>query len=396
VTGSDGGRSDPTGGLVCHVTGRAGRFSEIWIDGQVEGVERYRSTLWSLRQPEDPYYWRSRPRPLDRTDLVVRLANRLSRTRPVELGGSVVPDLARVLVARSRSVRAADVSLFHAHFGYLAYLWSGVSERTGIPLVASFYGVDASAERFQAPPWSGRYRTLFSLARRILVEGPHMARRLAGLGCPEEKIEVVRLPFAPPAIGPEDVRNREFAVVLGGRFVRKKGFDIALRAFATAFPRGREQLVFAGQGPEEHPLRRLAEELRIAERVSFRGPLPVGEFAALLQRSHVTLFPSVTAPNGDSEGGAPLTIPLAQALGVPIIVSDHDDLPWAAAPGTPVVRSGDAEELAAALADLYRASLARTPELTARLEAARRFVEEVHDPRRLAREREAVYDRALA
>jgi colanic acid/amylovoran biosynthesis glycosyltransferase len=385
------------GGLVCHVAGRAGKFSEIWIDAQVEGGRRYRSTLWSLREPESGSYWRSQPTSLARTDLLIRTAIRLTRGRPVELGASVIPDLARSLVARAPSVRARDISLFHAHFGYVAYLWSGVAERTGVPLVASFYGVDASAQRFQAPPWLRRYGRLFSIARGILVEGPNMARRLAALGCPEEKIHVVRLPFAPPAIALErGSHEREFAVGLGGRFVKKKGFDIALRAFAAAFPDGPERLVLAGGGTEEETLRALARDLRIAERVLFRSPLPVAEFAALLTRCHVTMFPSLTAPNGDSEGGAPLTIPLAQSLGVPVIVSDHDDLPWAAAPGTPVVRSADVEQLAAALADVYRASVEQRPELLAQLDAARRFVEEAHDPARLTRDREAVYDLACA
>ena len=91
-----------------------------------------------------------------------------------------------------------------------------------------------------------------------------------------------------------------------------------------------------------------------------------------------------------------MAIPLAQALGVAVVVSDHDDLPWAAAPGTPVVRSADVEQLAAALGDVYRASVEQRPELLEQLDAARRFVENAHDPARLTREREAVYDLACA
>lgn len=396
VTGPPGEESDPAGALVCHVTGRAGKFSEVWIDAQVEAVDRYRSSLLSIREPAQTYYWQSKPVALARSGALIRGINRLSK-RPVEVGTAIIPDLARSVLARAESTRGRDIAVFHAHFGYVGYLWTGVAKKARIPLITSFYGVDAAAQRFSTPAWRRRYGQLFSVTRGVLVEGPNMARRLASLGCPEEKIHIVRLPFAPPTLKLQsDDLEREFAVGLGGRFVQKKGFDVALRAFAAAFPDGPERLVFAGGGPEGDSLRALARELGIADRVLFHLPLPLGDFAALLKRCHITLFPSLTASNGDAEGGAPMSIPLAQALGVPIIVSDHDDLPWAAAPGTPTVRSGDAEELAAVLAEVYRASVERTPELLEHLAAARAFVEEAHNPTRLTSEREAVYDLALS
>lgn len=376
---------------VCHVVGRAGIFSEVWLDAQVCGSDRYASSLLSIRPPLEPYLWRSRPDVLSRERVSVRLLDRLPQ--PVEVGRAVAPDVARALLTLGGHPSGDRPTVYHCHFGYVAYVWTGAAARADVPLVTSFYGVDAAARRFRSGRWKGRYRRLFAVSGAVLVEGPHMATRLGALGCPPEKIHVVRLPFAPPgALLDGDVSRQEYAACFGGRFVAKKGLDIALRAFTVAFRSGPERMLLVGAGPEEARLRGLAAELGIAERVVFRPPAPIEELAALMRGAHVALFPSVTAPDGDGEGGAPLVIPLAQSLGVPTIVSDHDDLPWAAAPGTPVVPSGDVDALAAALADVYRASRNASPELSRQLESARSFVLEAYDAVRLTAERETVYD----
>jgi hypothetical protein len=76
-----------------------------------------------------------------------------------------------------------------------------------------------------------------------------MAARLADLGCPRERLHVVRLPFAPPAVLDYVRRPRvAYAACFGGRFVAKKGVDVALRAFARAFPGGGERMLLVGTG----------------------------------------------------------------------------------------------------------------------------------------------------
>jgi colanic acid/amylovoran biosynthesis glycosyltransferase len=381
---------------VCHVVGRAGGFSEVWLDAQVCMAERHASSLLSIRAPQEPYLWQSHATALPRTSLRLRLFDALPQ--PAEVGRGVVPDLARAVLARA-AAPSGRADLHHAHFGYVAAVWSAAAAHAGVPLVASFYGMDATARRFQRGGWRRRYGRLFRTVAAVLAEGPTMAGRLAALGCPAERIHVVRLPVVPPGVHLDDHPAepvREYAACFGGRFVAKKGLDVALRAFARAFPHGPQRRLLVGAGPQEQALRGLVASLGLAERVDFRPPVPPGELARLFQRSHVAVFPSVTAPDGDCEGGAPLTIPLAQSVGVAAIVSDHDDLPWAAAPGTAVVPSGDVEALASALAALEQASRTESSELGRHLEDARAFVATAYDAVRLTRERERVYDTAIA
>ena len=46
-----------------------------------------------------------------------------------------------------------------------------------------------------------------------------------------------------------------------------------------------------------------------------------------MDKSDIFISPSVTAANGDSEGGAPTTILEAQACGLPVLSTYHADIP---------------------------------------------------------------------
>jgi colanic acid/amylovoran biosynthesis glycosyltransferase len=387
----------PAGPLsVCHVIGKAGFRSETWVDAQILGARRYAGRLWTLRPAADPYCWRTPATTLAAVSPAHLLAN---KTQGLLIRrGRDGQDAARLLRPLSVYVHRRRPDVFHAHFGPNGYSWSTLARTTRVPLVTSFYGYDASQLEYQRPPWTARYRRFFAMVGAVLVEGPAMAERVARLGCPPEKLHVVRLPFTNVDVDVErpPAGERPYTAVLGGRMVEKKGFDLGLRAFARAFPAGDERLLVVGDGPEEQRIRALAAELGLAERVEFRSPVPLDEFAALAAGAEVALFPSRTAQNGDGEGGAPLTLTLMQAIGVPVVVSDHDDLPWASAPGTPVVPSGNVDELAGALHATVDESRSGGGVLDARVAAARRFVAEAHDGERLAGQREAVYDAVRA
>jgi colanic acid/amylovoran biosynthesis glycosyltransferase len=47
-----------------------------------------------------------------------------------------------------------------------------------------------------------------------------------------------------------------------------------------------------------------------------------------IKQCDALIQPSVTATNGDTEGGAPTVLLEAQACGVPIIATEHADIPY--------------------------------------------------------------------
>jgi glycosyltransferase involved in cell wall biosynthesis len=88
-----------------------------------------------------------------------------------------------------------------------------------------------------------------------------------------------RIYSVPSPILPDDLRipetgsqvTGEPVILAMGRFVRQKGFDILLHAFARLRQRRAAQLVLAGDGPDMAALKALAASLGIASDVTFPG-----------------------------------------------------------------------------------------------------------------------------
>jgi len=85
------------------------------------------------------------------------------------------------------------------------------------------------------------------------------------------------------------------------RIVVKKGLDVLLRALAQLPTTLEWRFVHIGGG-DTAPLRALAQELGIVERVRFLGPRPAGEVWTAYRRADVFALASRIAPDGDRDG----------------------------------------------------------------------------------------------
>lgn len=268
-----------------------------------------------------------------------------------------------------RHIRARAPRLLHAHFGDTGWRWLPVSTRLGLPLVTSFYGRDMSALPRQDPCWRRRYRRLFAAGTRFLCEGPSMAAALEALGCPRERIGIQRL-----GIDARDIETRlrvrqprqPLAVLAAARFTQKKGLPDAIAAVGLAAREVDLQLTLVGDASRsrsgQQEARRIADAAAasgLGERLRLVGVLPHDQLLALAYRSHVFLQPSRTAADGDSEGGAPVTLLEMAATGLPAVATRHADIPDVILDGITgwLADEGDVKTLAA---HLVRA--AREPE----------------------------------
>jgi colanic acid/amylovoran biosynthesis glycosyltransferase len=365
---------------VLHSTPLLGNLTARWIETQLAASRRYPARLLGMEIATDavrqPHWLVVR----DRLDLWLAYKGMFK-------SGGVS---ATWLATQFRNGRRP--AALHVHYGPPAAQLRHLAGALGVPLVASFYGYDATHAKYREQwLWRARYGRLFRDAAAVVIEGPAMGSRLEALGCPADKIHVVRLPADASGLERcERPKAEVFRVVIAGRFAEKKGFDVGIRAFARAL-RGRldAELLVIGGGELEGEYRRLVREGGIEAQVKWAGRLPFEEFMSEVATAHVGLFPSRPAPDGDSEGGAPVTLIEAQWLGVAAIVSDHDDLPFVAPPAASIILPPLAvEEWADALRSLYDASA----DVAAMGAAARAFVRAEHSPAANAERREALYD----
>ena len=252
----------------------------------------------------------------------------------------------RRLLARS------SFDVVHAQFGQPAYhIFRALprGRQPAVRLVVNFYGYDATGLPASVPMWRHRYEELFRYPNlAVVVEGPAMKMRLAALGCPEDKIHVVPLCLAEPAEGWPGATTGRDPRVLGfvGRFVEKKGFTFALRALAPLLvARPDLRVVMVGDGPERALIERLIATHGLAEQVTLPGMQSHAEVLAGIGRMGALVVPSLTAHDGDSEGGAPTIVAEAQVVGTPVIASDHADIPVSLGDHSFLFKEGDARSL---------------------------------------------------
>ncbi|HEV2813925.1 MAG TPA: glycosyltransferase [Solirubrobacteraceae bacterium] len=277
----------------------------------------------------------------------------------------------------------------HAHFG-----WSGIDclhavRRLGLPLLTALHGKDVYAAPGARGSGERHYRELFARGSMFTCVGPNARAHLAGIGCPEERLRIVKVGIDLEAFAFRPAPPREPLVVLQvGRLAEKKGVDVTLRAFADALAElGDAELWLAGDGSLRPSLERLAAELGIADRVRFLGALPHDEVIRRVERANIGIQPSRVAADGDREGSPTVLIEM-QAMGVPVVATRHADIPAIVAAPDELVDEDDVGALARRLVAVARLD---GEALEARRRRGRELVEREHDARRIATQLEGLY-----
>ncbi len=287
-----------------------------------------------------------------------------------------------------------DVAVCHAHNGFRAIVTRDFTAALGKPLLVNFYGSDISDRTFLRRAKSG-YEKIFHQARFLLVEGQAMRRRLLELGAPEEKIRIQRIAIDPLEY-PFRERDwdglREIRLLFIGRLVGKKGLAVGLQALAYTkldFP---WKLTVIGDGPLRTHLEQQTAALGLRDRVTFAGYRSLSEIRSAIQDHDLLFQPSRTAADGDSEGGAPTVILEAQACGLPVVSTLHDDIPNVTVPGQSawLAPQGDAD----ALAYVLRQAVEESPRWGQMGRTGRAKIESDHDVNREILALENLYEQA--
>ncbi len=229
-----------------------------------------------------------------------------------------------------RFIRERGIGLLHAHFGVAGCRAVRLKRRVGVPLVTTFYGVDA-AKWLSAPEMRGAFERLFEEGDLFLALGKDMVGRLRAAGCPEEKVRIQHLGVDVEQIAfhprrwPED--GGKVVLLYCGRLVEKKGILYALEAFARLAGRWKNlEFRVVGDGPLRPAVEQAVRRMGLQDRVVLRGALPHAEAMKEMRDAHLFILPSLTAPDGDMEG-TPTVLMEAQASGLPVVSTRHADIP---------------------------------------------------------------------
>jgi colanic acid/amylovoran biosynthesis glycosyltransferase len=164
-----------------------------------------------------------------------------------------------------------------------------------------------------------------------------MAKCLVELGCPAGKVRVQHLgiqideiPFRPRQWQPRE----PLRVLIAATFREKKGIPIALEMLGRLQHEVPLEITIVGEATSERRskserktiLETLARH-NLGERVRMLGFQPREALMREAYRHHIFLSPSVVASDGDTEGGAPVSIIEMIASGMPVISSTHCDIP---------------------------------------------------------------------
>jgi len=286
--------------------------------------------------------------------------------------------------------------LLHCHHGMFALEFQEIARVTGLPLVVSFYGYDASAFPLRPPQNTGRLRGLFAASAAVLAMSDDMAADLVRLGCPAGLIRVHM-----PSVDLDRFRYRSdradtgrVVVLSVSDFTAKKGVDRLIDAFALVHARLPSSiLLLVGSPPASAQARYESLAGRISalglnEAVEFRGWQAYGVIPKVYSEADILVVPSEVGPDGSKEG-VPAVILEAMATGLPIVSTRHAGIPETVVDGATglLVEEGDVQGLADAILQL-----ATMGALRRRMGAAgRRRAESTYDLREQRRRLEGLY-----
>jgi glycogen(starch) synthase len=223
----------------------------------------------------------------------------------------------------------------HGHDWLVAVAGDHLAKRFRCPLVVTIHATEYGRHQgwVDKHPQShihGVERWMANRAERVVTCSSYMREHVADIyGLAEERIAVVPNGIDPSELVPVDdldtLRARyaepdEKLVLLVGRLVYEKGFQLALEALPRLIARvGNVRFIVAGSGTAEAELRAQATELGLDDHGRFLGWIGDDVLHSLYRIADLTVVPSIYEPFG-------LVALEAMASGCPCLVADTGGL----------------------------------------------------------------------
>jgi glycogen synthase len=223
----------------------------------------------------------------------------------------------------------------HGHDWLVAVAGDHLAKRFRCPLVVTIHATEYGRHQgwVDKHPQShihGVERWMANRAEKVVTCSSYMREHVADIyGLAEERIAVVPNGIDPSELVPVDdlgaLRARfaapdERLVLLVGRLVYEKGFQLALEALPRLIERvGNVRFIVAGSGTAEEELRAQATDLGLDDHGQFVGWIGDDVLHSLYRIADLTVVPSIYEPFG-------LVALEAMASGCPCLVADTGGL----------------------------------------------------------------------
>lgn len=226
--------------------------------------------------------------------------------------------------------------VIHCHFGPVGELGRRLRKIGALEgrLVTTFHGYDITC--FLKKHGEKVYYDLFREGDLFMYSSEFVGEKLIRAGCPSHKSLRFRLgtdmrqfSFSERHVRPGDL----IRLITVARLVEKKGLEYSIKAVAQLMkihPALRYNIV--GEGPLHQDLSHLVHELQVEDKIKLLGWKNKDEVRALYAEAHIFLLTSVTSSTGDEEGQG-LVLQEAQAMGLPVVCTNHNGFPESILPG---------------------------------------------------------------
>jgi len=230
------------------------------------------------------------------------------------------------LAMPSSRLLPTEFEIFHTHTPLFIGIWGArLAYRNHLPHVSTFHThLEKYAHYIPGIATLNRYIGImqkvcqaFYNRADVVIAPTEPVKRLAESYAIEREIKVIPtgidtdiLLSAPDPLPPWPAGKRRLLHV--GRLGKEKSVDVVIRALAEIRKVSDAHLALVGMGPEQGELERLAQQLGVAEHITFVGPVAYEKIGSYYRMAELFLFASETETQG-------LVIWEAQAVGVPVV-----------------------------------------------------------------------------
>lgn len=374
-------RNTPTGSRIAVVVKGYPRLSETFIAQEILGLERrgLQQLIVSLRHPTDravhelnrqiaapvlylPEYLYQEPGRVLRAWQKVRRWPTVEAVRDLwlrDLWRDRTPNRIRrfgqalVLAAEL----PADVGLIYGHYLHTpGSVTRYTAKLTGLPWCSSAHAKDIwttpaweKREKLQDCAWLTTCTAANAVHLRELAPDGDVLLTYHGLAAD-------RFPAPERGLGPNGIDPDRPVRLLGvARLVPKKGIGGLLDALAALPAELNWRYEHIGGGPLLEPLRTMAEQLGLGDRISWLGARPQDEVLAAYRAADLFVLASRIAPDGDRDG-LPNVLLEAGAQELAVVATRMSAVPELIEDGVNgcLVEPDQAKPLSAAIAELSR------------------------------------------